>query len=453
MSALPVRPVVLGMLAVATSLSLMPAQADEAVTRMEAGQAQPASAMLDSMGINTHLTFAGTPYVTRYDAVRARLQALGVPHIRDVLHPHVGELARLGITTTVLAEPNFGTPGSFRDQIEALNANGPAVDVVEGANEPDMFWARLHITWDGKGYPEGPVAWQRDLYRTFKAGPATRALPVIGPSLGLAGLPNATPPASWAGLRAFADWGDIHPYPYNGNPFGPERAYGTLPSLFHNGTFPSVTIDEAPDAFRAYRSIYGDGPYVATESGYPAGAHFTSEALQAKYIPRLYAEYFRLGFKRTYLYQLLDSVEGPTGEDPDASFGLLRHDLSARPSFAAVAALTHLLARPAGPGRGIAGPLTLTLTVTGTGHFPDASRVHHLLLRRRDGTLLLLLWHEMSGEDTSSTPRRPVEVPPLPARLKADRPVRFTVAGVPGLAGTEVGLSVPDSLLAVEVTQ
>ncbi len=430
-----------------------PAHGGETTTRIDAAEAVPAAAFLDSIGVNTHFTFNDSPYATRYAEVRSKLAALGLRHVRDVLHPHVSDLAGLGISTTVLAEPNLGTPESFRDRVKALNAQGVAVDAIEGANEPDMFWKRLRISWKGQGYPDGPVLWQRDLFQTFKADPATSRLTIIGPSLGLAGMPNAQPPGSWGGLREYVDWGNIHPYPYNANPFGPELAYGTLSSFFHSGTFPSVTVDEAPDAFRAYQAIYGAGPYAATETGYPAGCWFTSEALQAKYLPRLYAEYFRLGLKRTYIYQLLDSEQDPTGRDPEGGFGLLRYDLSERPAFQAVAALTRLLARPAGPGAAAPQALHLTLTVTGVGDFPDASRVHHLLLRRADDSLLLLLWHEVSGEDTSSQPRRPVAVPPLPARLDADQPVRFTVEGQDGAPAAGVDLSVPDSLVAVEIAQ
>ena len=91
--------------------------------------------------------------------------------------------------------------------------------------------------------------------------------------------------------------------------------------------------------------------------------------------------------------------------------------------------------------------------MTGVGDFPDASRVHHLLLRRPDDSLLLLLWHEVSGEDTSSKPRRPVTVPPLPARLDAGQPVRFKVEGRDEELAAGINLSVPDSLVAVEIAQ
>jgi hypothetical protein len=402
-----------------------PAAAADCVIRMSAREAVPATALLDSMGVNTHFGFADSPYARRYPEVRAKLVALGLRHVRDVMNSHVSDLARLGITTTVLAEPNVDTPGGFRDRIKTLNAGQIAVDAVEGANEPDMFWRRLHISWQGEGYPEGPVLWQRDLFHALKSDPATAGLTVIGPSLGLAGLPSATPPAAWKGLWRFVDWGNFHPYPYNGNPYGPELQYGTLPSFFHNGTFPSVGLDEAPDFYRAYRGIYGSGPMAATETGYPTGAGFTSEALQAKYVVRLFLENFRLGIKRTYLYQLLDNIQGLGRHDPDTSFGLLRYDLSERPAYLAVGALNRMLRHSPSAEHVVPGDVRLTLIVSGFGDFPDPTRVHHLLLRRSNGTLLLLLWHETSGEDLSSHPRRQVQVSALPANLVVSRPLHI----------------------------
>ncbi len=405
------------------------------------------------MGINTHFSFTDSAYATRYSEVRAKLVSLGMHHVRDAPNSRMTNLAAAGIMTTMLAEPTSGTPVALRDQVRALNTHGRVVDAVEGANEPDMFWGRLHIAWKGQGYPAGPVQWQHDLYSVFKADPATAALTMIGPSLGLAGMPNAPPPAAWTGLWHYADWGNFHPYPYNGNPFGPPLAYGGLQSFFKHGTFPSVYIDQAPDAYRAYRTIYGSAPMAATETGYPTGPYFTSETLQAKYLPRVYAEYFRLGIKRTFVYQLLDYFRDPTGRDADASFGLLRYDLSERPAFAAVSGLARLLAAARGPGGATPAGLQLTLRVAGSDAFSDASRVHNLLLKRPDGTLLLLLWDEVSGEDASVMPRRPVTVPQLPARIEASEPVRFKLIGSQTPPVTSITALVQDRLLTVEITR
>ena len=428
------------------------------MVHIPASEAVPASVVLDSMGVNTHFGFSDSPYALRYKEVRTKLVALGLTHVRDVLNEHVGDLAKAGIRTTVLAEPNTNTPQGFRDRIKRLNRTTLCVDSIEGANEADMFWPRLHISWHGQGYPLGPVLWQHDLYRTFKSDPATVGLTMIGPSLGLAGMPNATPPVSWKGLRKFVDWGDFHPYSYNGNPFAPELKYGTLPSFFHNGTFPSVGLDESPVAYRAYRDIYASGPMAATEAGYPTAPGFTSEELQAKYIPRMFLEDFRLGIKRTYLYQFLDNTPNSEPGDPDESFGLLRYDLSEKPAYGALKVLTAMLLRVTPSGRAISSDFELSLTIAGVTEFPDASRVHHLLIRRKDGTLLLLLWHEVSGEDTSSHPHRPVVVPPLPGRLSTNTPAHMVILNMPtrtragNAFASSLNVDIPDAVIAVSIS-
>jgi hypothetical protein len=435
------------------------AQPATATVVLAATQAAPAQALLDSMGVNTHFSFAGTPYASGYAAVKAKLVALGLHHVRDLLTTRTTDLASVGLTSTVLLEPNTTSPEAGQARVKALNARRVVVDAVEGANEPDMFWHRLGISYHGQGYPAGVAAYQRDLYRAFKSDPATASLPVIGMSLGLAGMANAVPPPALHGLRAFVDWGDVHPYPYNGNPFAPVRHYGGLASFYRQGTFPSVYLDEYPDALRAIAPIYARGPMAATETGYPAGRHFTSEALQARYIPRLFAEHFRLGFKRTYLYQLIDSTQDATGRDPDACFGLLRYDLSERPAYRSLRRFAHILLEEAGPGGAVPAGLRLRLTVHGQGDFGDATRVHHILLSRPDGSLVLLVWDEVSGEDASTDPRRPVAVPRLAAELVASAPVTIRMRDIAGGdgdvmregAGVAWRFSVPDAVVAIDI--
>jgi hypothetical protein len=274
-------------------------------------------------------------------------------------------------------------------------------------------------------------------------------------------MANATPPRALDGLRASVDWGDVHPYPYNGNPFAPDRRYGGLASFYRQGTFPSVNVDEYPDALRAYGRIYGKGPMAATETGYPAGPHFTSEALQARYVPRLFAEHFRLGFKRTYLYQLADTLRDAGGHDPDGCFGLLRYDLSERAAYRSLRRFAHVIAEAAGPGGAVPTDLRLRLILHGQGDFNDAARIHHVLLSRPDGAWLLLLWNEVSGEDASTDPRRPVAVPRLAAELMPSAPVIVRIRemdqgdGVtPRLtAGPDAPLrfSVPDAVIAIDI--
>jgi hypothetical protein len=45
--------------------------------------AQPADALVDSIGVNTHFGYTDKPYFSRFAEVKAKLGALGVRHIRD----------------------------------------------------------------------------------------------------------------------------------------------------------------------------------------------------------------------------------------------------------------------------------------------------------------------------------------------------------------------------------
>ena len=431
---------------------------------LRAARATPAAEMLQGMGLNTHFSFLDTAYHTRYAEVRQRLMALGLRRVRDAPNARIADLARDGISTLLLCEPAFGTPAGIVGRVAALNVATPgAVDGLEGPNEPDIYWPRLGHRHLGQGWPEGVASFVADLRAALQSNPRTRELPLIGPALGLAGTAGSPHVPALDTLWRHVDLGNAHPYPYNGNPHAPAGSpYGTLSSPWRHGTQPSVNIAEQDQALEVPRRLYPGLPLAATETGYPAGSHFTDEALHACYVPRLYAEYHRLGFKRTYLYQLLDWHVDTTGRDPEGAFGLLRADLSERPAFATLARLCTLLHGAGASGANSSALLAaeLDLEVLGAPDFPDvAKRVHHLLLRG-DGRLLLLIWHEVSGEDASTaSPRRRIDVSLLPGRLRLDRPMAYVVetlapSAEPPRSGheREIDFAVGEAVVAVVLT-
>lgn len=87
-------------------------------------------------------------------------------------------------------------------------------------------------------------------------------------------------------------------------------------------------------------------PIWFSEIGWPAGAGCyvvcTDEAAQAAYLVRFYALAAATGVQRVFWYDLRDDPHTPAS--PEAHYGLLRRDLSAKPSFLAYARLTRLLA-------------------------------------------------------------------------------------------------------------
>lgn len=200
----------------------------------------------------------------------------------------------------------------------------------------------------------------------------------------------------------------MHPYPRGGNGSAPPLNYDTLRMYFHWGNSPALNIDEHPYAFNSYRPAFngpnGDpAPMVATETGCCTGTARASVSLatHAKYMPRLFAEYFRHGFVRTFSYEFYDEADNPAS--CESNFGLVNHDLTPKPSYIAIASLINLLADkdPAfSPGT-----VTYSLKASAVGAYNRLQYVHDLLLQSSTGEYYLLLWHEISDAATSDGTR------------------------------------------------
>ena len=68
-----------------------------------------------------------------------------------------------------------------------------------------------------------------------------------------------------------------------------------------------------------------------------------SEAAHAKYMPRLFCEYFRKGIARAYSYEFIDEFEDKALTNREAHFGLLRRDGTPKPAYTAVKNLIAVL--------------------------------------------------------------------------------------------------------------
>jgi hypothetical protein len=99
---------------------------------------------------------------------------------------------------------------------------------------------------------------------------------------------------------------------------------------------------------------------------------------------------------RTYIYELIDQGEhaGDSGH-----FGLARIDGSRKPAFTALKNLMATLADPGQP----AVPKNLQFTLVGA-----SSRVHHLLMAKRDGSYYLAFWVEGQDYDVNKRMETPV---------------------------------------------
>ncbi|MFI5322344.1 MAG: hypothetical protein ACHQ6U_02145 [Thermodesulfobacteriota bacterium] len=394
-----------------------------------------AASFLDSIGINTHWTYPDTPYVYAYEGVLKLLAELGIRHVRDGFSDRIVELGKYGITTTVIADlegSSNGGNGTIRKiigRIKSINASGIHIDAVEGPNEPDNFWPKHKKIYKGyghmhgrRGFIMGAVEFQKDLYRAIKCDPSTAGLCVIGfaicpvyDPLGLS--PN---PLSEQELAPYADWGNLHSYPGN-NPYNVPFPYAGLERYYWQSNFPSISLDEYPWALEVYAPPFSPKPMAVTEAGYPTHVGGVSERAQAKYIPRLCCEYFRLGIRRTYIYELVDEFHEVNKEDPEAHYGLVRRDLTPKPAYTALKSLLHILkdSREEFVQRYI----DYELSVTGSKDYFRTDFLHHLVLQKRDGDYYFLLWHEISCEDISVIPHKELSHPDMNVNLAIKRPI------------------------------
>ncbi len=425
--------------------------------------ARTTESFVDSIGVCTHWGYGDTPYGYAYEKVKQALVASGIRHIRDGFHDHIEELALLGIKTTIVAEPDASSPAQLRDKIKVVNQKLRAVDAVEGPNEPDLFWVKNKKTYQGKGFPEGVLFFQKDLYSTLKSDPATKNLTVIGPALGKTYDPGGGSPNPFTSglLTDSVDWGNFHPYP-GGNPFSVPFPYGSLAKYYWSGTFPSANLDEFPYALNTYSPAFTPKPMCATETGYSTFSDGQSESVHAKYMPRLFAEYFRLGMRRAYSYEFIDEFVDPAGTNREAHFGLLRRDLTPKPAYNAIRNLIQLLGEPRIQPGFQPGKLDFHLDIKPSGDYTKTQYVHLLLLQKSDGDFYLLLWHEISNEDASVHPHRQITPPDMPVTLTVNTPLKKAELYVPNTStqsiqswtghSTTISLNVPDHLVILRLS-
>lgn len=370
-------------------------RADDPKPLAGAPAVRPAAEFVDSIGVNVHVTYYDTAYA-RFDEWLARLRELGTRHVRDGLvfggpqyEERIRRLAAAGQRMSLIVDEEQGTPAASVDL-----AAGPlreAVETLEGPNEPD----------------DPSKAWEPVLRRflpDLRRAVDSRfgdSVPLLGPS-----FVQASSRATMEDMADQWDYENIHPYPGGGPPVPPDRGSG------------------------------GERPVMATETGYHNAVQATegqppvSEEVAGQYVPRLYAEYFESGVTRSFLYELIDEKPDPGLTAAEQHFGLLRNDLTPKPAFHA---LRNLLTRVSlSPGEGPSRDVET----------PGAdSSLGRLLLERKDGSRILLLWRRVPLWDTER--RTPLRQPPSPVGLRFSGEAEDIEVAYPSRSATPVGR--PDS--------
>lgn len=374
---------------------------------------------LDSIGVNIHSAYHNTPY-DRHDEVLAALRALGVRHVRDNLMPPTEGWARrqrqrafrraladAGIRSTVILGRPGEDPAAY---VAEAAADAPGVIAgLEGPNEHDLS-RRADWAAEVRNY-------QRRLFEAAKADGRTRAIPVLGPSVG-----NVRNAAAFGDLSAWVDRGSVHAYPGGRAP----------------GTFTDVVDEQTAQ-------LFGGKAPIVTETGYHNALNVFSghppvpEGVAAVYLPRLLLDNFRRGIERTFSYELLNTYSDPSFTHADAHFGLLRQDFSPKPAAVRLRNLIRLI-----DGDGAVGSRgTLDYALRG-----DVGGIERVLLRRADGTFVLALWQRARVFDEYA--RRAIDVPARTVELHVG-PEVTVAAGRPADGATPVPVAGPTHTASLTV--
>jgi hypothetical protein len=351
-----------------------------------------AGGFVDSVGVDTHLTFANTSYGD-WSRLVGLLGVLGVRHLADgaygnpaaswagfnqLFDSRVQLAAAAGLRFTfAMGKPGY-QGGSIAQLVSVMS--GPLRSAIEAVADPNEFDTSSGLT----DWRDPLVSYDRQLYAAVKASPALRSVPVIGPSLVGDGAPGAL-----GDQQASLDAGAIHPYT--------------------GAKSPTVAYTQAQLA--RIRRVSGDKPVWATEAGFstalnaPAGQQPVSEYTDAVYLLRELLGNFAAQIKRTFAYELIDDLPDPSGANLQDHFGLLRADYTPKPAFTALANLLALVGRQS-PAQ--LSPLALSVSQA-------PSDLQKLVLQQGPDSYVIALWRQASVWNPST--RRPITVPAEPVTL------------------------------------
>ncbi len=417
-------------------------------------RAKKVATFSDSVRMNVHV---GYSQYQNLSAVIAILKDLKIRHVRDGGRFNISKLKQLGaegIKTLYIMNPhNDGTVPNSTYAISKYNSSGVAIidttipkwdaqkvitemgmanlDGLEGLNEVDLpgntakyFWSeadKTKVTTDrtsAYSWIKYQDKFAKDLWAAVKGNSATSSLKVVSPSLGGTYTFDGKNPIP--NQSTYTDFGNGHYYENGGNGFNDGASYIGIAQYFANVVFPgnyanrnlagTGGTDGNSDMYRqCYEIGYAPKPMYVTECGIHTGKdpYSISYADHAKYIPRMYAEYFRLGFPATYSYELINQNSNADGEGGrELSFGLYETDLSPKPAAVQLKAMMAIVGE-AVDTRAQADELDFTLTNVMPTGYTKTGLVDHVLLQKANGTFVLMVYHNVGIARVNKTGRSP----------------------------------------------
>jgi hypothetical protein len=319
----------------------------------------PASTFVDSVGVGVHLTKSDSSYAN-YPSVKAALLNLGVHHIRDGISwdpTKYLDLNRAGIKVLGTVTRRASSDADLTNAIKNADKWSAALSAIGGPNE----YETTVTDWVSK-----LRSFQSRLFTKVNADPVLRDVPVLGPS-----LRTASDETLLGDLSPYLDSGAIHAYPF-----------GQLPETLAAGYVRDAAVTS------------GSKPIVVTETGMTNASDALrkqyglpySERAAGIYTPRLVLEYFRLGVKRTYLYELLNEDNVSSLTPRDRYFGLLNKDFSPKPAYLSMQTLLRSLADTGSAFS--TRPLSYSIS--------SGTALRQLTFQKSDGSYYIAVWNPVS---------------------------------------------------------
>lgn len=246
---------------------------------------------LNFMGIGSHDYGAPNIY-SNHTALKNANEALGIPLSRGNPLAVMTQLPSGWKTSYLFGLPNTTNSTTITASVNAdldrfqTYYDADRLSHIEMPNEPDLFA-------DDPNWPQYLAAFYKIAYPMAKA--RFPDIPVLGSPLGhnlpadvtalLAQFTNGDSPAD------YCDLGCLHSYP------GPVQPHSGLDDIVQIGA-----------------RMYPGKDLVVSESGYHmainawqiGGGGEINEATQAWYGPKMFLEYYKKGFKKFWMYELLD---------------------------------------------------------------------------------------------------------------------------------------------------
>lgn len=380
---------------------------------------------MDSLGVNTHLSWPGTPY-SNLARVTDELNYLGIRNVRDDFRPTplgyaaVDAMMARGFKFDLISGPALQP---FLSAVRRLRlAHGAGLLAVEGPNEVDG-WRVRHAGMSG--YPAA-IRYQQDLFEAVRADPGLRGVLVYNLSVAAVGATQGL-----GDLARYADAANVHIYYGAGQP-----AYGWSPG---------DTAHHWASWLESGRHAAKGRPVVVTETGSsatPAWGGGVDEAAQARQILNSLMEAAKTGVSRVYLYELVDGMNnGP--QDEKSHYGLFRWDRSPRPAASAI----HNLVRILGGGARVTGKdaiSPLDYSIEGAPAWGGC-----VLFDGYDGAKAIAVWAEPDIWDERS--RTPIAPPVVPITIRLRRASQIAVYD-PLLSARPVRSAVPATDVTVQLT-